>query len=583
MFRVIVRSLIVLSAFLAFGVSAAFTQESTVKVRVSPPEAYIFVDGQPFAHRSQTIALPTGEHTIGVYNYGYVPQVESIRLEPGRNPEIVARLKPIPEMVKGPWGRLQIEGNRNDKAAVFINGLKPEFFVGHVDEMNNEVLATQKLVLPVGTYDLFIVNPKENEPFFTDKIEIRNNERLVVRINNKTHEYHAWRKAGHQAELQRFQTSPGTASIAVAPVVGNLDVSRTDIKCGEPVQLSWTSKEAGVATIAASPADEVPLNGQRTESPLKTTTYTFEAKGPGGVVTDSHTVRVDPTVQTALMASPAEVHYRRIDDKVIVPGTTTLTWTADNAQMASVDPLGTVSPNGNRDVAANPKLPVLPIENTVAVDEMETYALVASNNCGGQDKSLAAVHVVGTIEPLPTVPLASIFFPTAYPTEKRPEIGLLKGEQEKLAAAVAGFNRFLEYDPLTKIQIIAFADHRSSNEYNMALSERRANLIKTHLIALGVNESKIEMVPKGEEEALTNEEVANFEGKTRVPDRMVHAFNRRVDIVMVPAEKPQQASVKEYPHEIKGAKLLSTDKFQGTGAIERLSDVVPGTSASGQQ
>ena len=88
---------------LAFSATFAMAQDATVKVRVSPPEAYIFVDGQPFAHRSQTIALPVGEHKIGVYNYGYVPQVQDVNLEPGKNPEIVARLEKVPERVTGPW------------------------------------------------------------------------------------------------------------------------------------------------------------------------------------------------------------------------------------------------------------------------------------------------------------------------------------------------------------------------------------------------------------------------------------------------------------------------------------------------
>ena len=138
MYRTIMSRFVIIAAVLALGVSIASAQDASVKVRVSPPEAYIFVDGQPFAHRSQTINLSAGEHTIGVYNYGFVPQVQTVTLQAGRNPEIVARLQAVPGSVSGPWGRIQIEGNVNDKAAVFINGVKPEYFVGHIDEMNHE-------------------------------------------------------------------------------------------------------------------------------------------------------------------------------------------------------------------------------------------------------------------------------------------------------------------------------------------------------------------------------------------------------------------------------------------------------------
>lgn len=578
MYRGIVKALVGLGALLALGMTTAFAQDAAVKVRVSPPEAYIFVDGQPFAHRSQTIHLSAGEHTIGVYNYGFVPKITTVSLEPGRNPEIVARLEPVPGNDTGPWGRLQIEGNANDKAAVFINEMKPEYFVGHVDEMNNAFMNSQKLVLPVGTYKIFLVNPGETQPFYTGQIEIRNNQRLRLNVANDSRKYHDWKHVGKREELPRFKTGHATATIAVVPVTGSFNVDKTEIKCGENVQLTWNSTEARETTIAASPAMEVPQSGQRTDSPTKTTTYTFEAKGPGGIVTQSQTVHVDPTVQTAMAASPVEIHYRRIDDKVITPANTNLTWKTDNAQEAKIDPVGTVPTSGERQVTVTPTTTAVG-----AVDEMHTYTLVATNNCGGQDKSLAAVHVTGTIEPLPVVPLASIFFPTAYPTAKNPELGLFEGEQEKLAEAVAGFNKFLEYDPATTLKIIAFADPRSNDEYNMALSERRANLIKSHLIALGVNESKIQVEPKGETDLLTREDVAKLEGKDRVPLSLVNAYNRRTDIVMVPTEKPQQASEREYPHDIKGARQLSSGAFQSRRTVEKLSEVLSGASASGQE
>lgn len=582
MYCKIVRRFYVIAALLAFSATFALAQDATVKVRVFPPEAYIFVDGQPVAHRSQTISVTPGEHSIGVYNYGFVPQVKVVTLAPGRNPEIVSRLEAVPGMANGPWGRLQIEGNVNDKAAVFINGIKPEYFVGHIDEMNNETMATQKLVLPIGTYELMIVNPKETQPFFTDKIEIRNNERLVVDVDHKTHVYHHWTKAGHKNARERFQTGPNTASIAVVPVTASFTVDKFDVKCGEPVQLSWTSAEAVETTIASSPVVEVAPTGQRTDNPLKTTFYTFQAKGPGGIVTQTATVHVDPTVQTALAANPQEVHYRRIDDKVIDPGNHNLKWSADNAHNASLDPLGTVPTYGDKTVPAAPKK--TDIGN---VDEMATYLLTATNNCGGLDKSLAAVHITGTIEPLPVVPLVSIFFPTAYPTVKNPEIGLLNSQKELLVEAVAGYKKFLEYDPETKLKIIANADVRSTDEFNMSLSERRAKIVKDALMGLGVEESKIEILAQGETQQLDKAAVENLEQineKHRpVTTDLVLAYNRRADLVMIPKVKPEQQSKQTFPHELKDAKLLRSSAFHGLRTIEKASAPVGAASAAGQQ
>lgn len=582
MYSKIVRRFYVIAALLAFSATFALAQDARVKVRVSPPEAYIFVDGQPVAHRSQTISVTPGEHAIGVYNYGFVPQVKVVTLAPGHNPEIVSRLEAVPGASNGPWGRIQIEGNVNDKAAVFINGVKPEYFVGHIDEMNNELMATQKLVLPVGTYELIIVNPKETQPFFTDKIEVRPDQRLVVNVDHKTFTYHNWTKAGHKTSRARFQTGVNTAQIAVVPVTATFTVDKFDVKCGEPVQLSWTSTEAVETTIASSPVVEVQPTGQRTDNPLKTTFYTFQAKGPGGIVTQTATVHVDPTVQTALAANPQEVHYRRIDDKVIEPGTTNLKWSADNAHNASLDPLGTVPTNGEKAVPAAPKK-----TDVGTVDEMATYQLMATNNCGGMDKSLAAVHITGTIEPLPVVPLASIFFPTAYPTEKNPEIGLLTGEKEVLAEAVAGYKKFLEYDPETKLKIISNADLRATDDYNMKLSERRAQIVKDTLIALGVEEAKIEILAQGETQQLDKAAVENLEQineKHRaVTTELVLAYNRRADLVMIPKVKPEQQSKQTFPHEMKDAKLLRSNTFHGLRTVEKASAPAGAAAAAGQQ
>lgn len=583
MYRKEIRRFLAIAVFLAFGATFALAQESaTVKVRVGPPEAYIFVDGQPFAHRSQTITLTAGEHTIGVYNYGFVPQVQTVTLQPGKNPEIVARLEKVPGNVSGPWGRIQIEGNANDKAAVFLNELKPDFFVGYVDEMNNQTLATQKLVVPVGTYKLFIVNPKETQPAFTQTIEVKNNQRVVVHVDSNTTSYHDWDKAGHKESLSRFHTGANSARITVAPVTATFTTDKNDIKCGEPVTLSWTTSEAAEVIIAASPEMQVPLNGSRTESPTQTTTYTFQAKGPGGIVTKTATVHVDPTVQTALKASPQEVHYRRIDDKVIDPGNSTLTWTAANAQTASIDPLGTVATNGDKTVPAAPKK-----TDVGTVDEMATYILMASNNCGGSDKSLAAVHISGTIEPLPVVPLTSIFFPTAYPTEKNPEIGLLNSQNDLLKEAVDGFKKFLEYDPDAKLKLTAHTDHRSSDDYNQALSERRGKIAKDALVALGVAEAKIEMVPEGETPQLDEAAVKALEEAAgmhrKLTDELVHAYNRRVDITML-STKPAQDSKQVFPPRgSKEAKILESNGFKGLNTVKKVSAPIGVATAAGQQ
>jgi len=51
------------------------------------------------------------------------------------------------------------------------------------------------------------------------------------------------------------------------------------------------------------------------------------------------------------------------------------------------------------------------------------------------------------------------------------------------------------------VQIIAegHCDERGSNEYNLALGERRAQAVKNFLVSLGINESRVRAISYGEE------------------------------------------------------------------------------------
>lgn len=58
----------------------------------------------------------------------------------------------------------------------------------------------------------------------------------------------------------------------------------------------------------------------------------------------------------------------------------------------------------------------------------------------------------------------------------------------------------------TRITIEGHADSRGTNEYNIALGERRAQAAKEYLASLGVDEGRILTVSKGEESPFCTEE-----------------------------------------------------------------------------
>ena len=60
--------------------------------------------------------------------------------------------------------------------------------------------------------------------------------------------------------------------------------------------------------------------------------------------------------------------------------------------------------------------------------------------------------------------------------------------------------------PTTKVMVEGHADSRGTNEYNLALGERRADGVRDYLVSLGVATDRITIVSKGEEQPVCSEE-----------------------------------------------------------------------------
>jgi peptidoglycan-associated lipoprotein len=61
---------------------------------------------------------------------------------------------------------------------------------------------------------------------------------------------------------------------------------------------------------------------------------------------------------------------------------------------------------------------------------------------------------------------------------------------------------WISKNPTTKIRVEGNCDERGTNEYNMALGERRANTAKQYLLNLGVSADRLTMVSYGEEKPM---------------------------------------------------------------------------------
>jgi len=560
----------------------AFAQDpkpGKLKMSVIPKQAYTFVDGKAIGPGNRVIKLDVGTHHVVVANYGYKFVEQDVSLDSDKTVPVDIKLEPVGEPVPGPRGRIQIETGKlhgATAAAVLLNGKKPLYFVGHVDEFNHELFGWhQELIVPPGTHQVTVT--RDGKELWSGPITVAANQRVIVNIANGKEKTKSWARGASCAancdftelpELApRFKAGAASASVVVAPVSGSVSANPSKIDCNQNTQLAWVSKETVEADMSGM--SPVPTSGEKTISPRQTTVYQLTASGPGGVATPSTTVEVNPVVQSSLSASPMEVNYRRIGDKIIEQGTTTLTWSASNSDAASLDPGGSVDPSGTKSIALSPTQ-----SGTGPVDEQFKYTLNATNACGGSETKTVTVNLKGSVEPIPTVLLHSVFFPTAFPTKEDPTLGLVRSQQEVLTTVATTFKKHLEYDPDAKLSLGGNTDERGADKYNDSLSELRVQRVKDFLISQGIAAEKIDSVAYGKQKPLDKATVSDLQNRNpnQPPEKRVRdsratwlAYNRRVDIVLVPTNAESE---RFYPNQAADSEILWQRPKPARSAVE---------------
>jgi len=531
---------------LTSGISS-FAQDGKLAFHVRPDQAYVFVDDRAISEASKIyyLKLSAGEHKVEVVNYGYTASTQKVTITAGKTTLLRVTLAQAGGSVSGPFGAMTIKGA--DRDAILLNGKTPDFFVGHGDEFNNEWMWKQQLVVPPGTYQ--VTARRGDKEAWSGPVEVPVNKRVVIEVPNGVRETVDWTRGEKLSAIPRFTVGIASATVAVAKPTAQLSATTAQLNCGDASQLNWTSSDAGRVEIA--PVGPVANSGQQSIQPLKTTTYNLTATGPGGTATSSATVNVNTAVQANLQLAPAEVHYKRVGDKVEVNDNTALNWTSANASSVSIEPLGTVSPTGNRELQIAPKK-----TDPGTVDETVTYTLNASNGCGGTDTKTATLHIVGSIEQ-PEIKLSrSVYFPTDRPRSLKSEDALLDSEKETLKSVATAFIQYVAVQPDARLILSGHADKRGPEAYNQPLSERRAALAKQFLVEQGVAEANIETQAFGKEQNLSADQVkqqVEQDASLSEEDRqkalqkiqtIVYAYNRRVDITSKPTG---QESAREYP------------------------------------
>ena len=85
-------------------------------------------------------------------------------------------------------------------------------------------------------------------------------------------------------------------------------------------------------------------------------------------------------------------------------------------------------------------------------------------------------------------PLADVFFDYDQSAVRPDALQILQKNAEYLRRWTS-----------TRVAIEGHADSRGTNEYNLALGERRGNAIRDYLISLGIAADRLQVVSRGEE------------------------------------------------------------------------------------
>jgi outer membrane protein OmpA-like peptidoglycan-associated protein len=561
-------TLIAIALYISLGVGPAVAQDGKLTLHVTPHQAYVFVDGRAISEASKcrSLKLSPGHHKIELVNYGYSPATRDVVITPGDTTDVEASLVPVSSSVSGPIGAITIEGA--NRKAVLLNGKTPDFFVGHGDEFNHEWGWKQELVVPPGNYQVTILS-RDNEAW-SGPVAVNANERVVVRVPKGVSKTVPWPRGEKLSPVPRFTAGTASATVAVARPTAQLAAGATTINCGDSSQLKWTTSDAPQVEVA--PLGQVAVSGEQSIRPTQTTNYQLTALGPGGKITSDATVNVNTDVQAHLEFSPSQVQYKRIGDKVLEEGNTSLNWTSSNASTASIDPVGTVPTSGTQPIQAKPRK-----TDAGPVDETVTYTLSAKNECGGTTTQTATLHIVGSIVP-PELVMRSVYFQTNIPAVKSTSAGLLQSEQDELRAIAESFKRYVAMDPSAKLMLSGHADERGASDYNQGLSERRAELVKQFLTDQGVSPDHLETQAFGEKQNLSADEIKelskqnpNLSEEDRVRDMWRFrtfelANNRRVDVSLTTTG---QESRREFPYKSEdAAELVVRNGPASTSAVQ---------------
>jgi peptidoglycan-associated lipoprotein len=202
-----------------------------------------------------------------------------------------------------------------------------------------------------------------------------------------------------------------------------------------------------------------------------------------------------PASAPAAVAEKPTLDYFNAEPTAITAGqNSSLRWSVNNATKLEIEPdIGLSSSSGQRDIS--------PAQTT-------TYTLTASNAAG----SIEASVTVSLSRPLPAASeneagdggvsmvngrLSDVHFDYNEENIKNEERPLLEADASLL-------QNLFQLDPAARVTVEGHCDERGSDEYNMALGDRRASAVKDALVNLGVPGDRLDIISYGKERPVCN-------------------------------------------------------------------------------
>jgi peptidoglycan-associated lipoprotein len=153
---------------------------------------------------------------------------------------------------------------------------------------------------------------------------------------------------------------------------------------------------------------------------------------------------------------------------------------------------------------------------------LAAFSLIGA--CSSKDKEVVdTVEVDGGITEKPIG-----FDPMGSDSGNIPGLATVHFEYDRFSLSPEARNilsqnaEFLRSNANVNLQIEGHCDSRGSIEYNLTLGERRANTVKSYLVSLGIQESRLSVLSYGEEKPMNAGD-----------NESAHAANRRANFVPV--------------------------------------------------